>query len=72
VKAALYDQAQSNPLLRKLGSIAVLSDDEREAVLGLPVNIKEFEADADVIRDEDRPSDCSLVLSGFVCRGKAP
>jgi len=67
---ALHERAQSNPLLRKLGSIADLSDDEREAVLGLPMTVKVFETDVDIVRDGDRPSDCSLVLNGFVCRYK--
>ena len=67
---AMQRQAQSNPLLRKLDSIADLSDEERQALLELSLNVKVFEADSDIVRDGDRPTDCCLVLSGFVCRYK--
>jgi len=67
---ALHDQAQSNPLLRKLSGVAELTDKERQAVLALPLSIKVFDADVDVVREGERPSDCSLVVSGFVCRYK--
>ncbi|PVE20655.1 Crp/Fnr family transcriptional regulator [Microvirga sp. KLBC 81] len=70
MKSTLHEQAASNPLLRKLSSIADLSDEERQAVLDLPVTVKVFEADTDIIQDGDRSSDCALVLSGFVCRYK--
>src|SRR3712207_2238894 len=70
MKSSLHEQAQSNPLLRKLSSIADLSDEEKQAILDLPMNVKVFEADTDIVRDADRPSDCALVLSGFVCRYK--
>ena len=70
MRSALHEQAQSNPLLRKLSSIAELSDVEKQAILDLPANVKVFEADTDIVRDGDRPSDCAVVLSGFVCRYK--
>ncbi len=61
---------QANPLLWKLDSIAVLSDEEKQALLDLPLTVKVFEADSDIVRDGDRPTECCLVLSGFVCRYK--
>ena len=70
MNTALHEQARSNPLLRKLGNIADLSDEEKQAILDLPVSVKVVEADADILQDGDRSSDCALVLSGFVCRYK--
>jgi CRP-like cAMP-binding protein len=66
----LHEQAWSNPLLRKLGSVSALSDEEKQALLDLPVTVKMAEADADIVRDGDRSSDCVLILSGFLCRYK--
>lgn len=67
---AMHKQAKLNPLLSKLDSIAQLSEEERQALLDLPLTIKVFEADSDVVRDGDRPSECCLVVSGFLCRYK--
>ena len=36
----------------------------------MPANVKVFETDTAIVRDGDRPSDCALILSGFVCRYK--
>lgn len=66
----MHGQVQPHPLLRKLESIADLSDEERQAILALPMNVRVFEAKSDIVRDADRPSDCALVLDGFVCRYK--
>jgi len=67
---AMHKQANTSPLLWKLDSISSLSDEEKRALLDLPMNVKVFEADNDIVRDGDRPSDCCLILSGFVCRYK--
>ena len=56
------------PLIRKLESIAPLSDDERECVLSLPLAIRKFGADQDIIREGDSPSECCLIVEGFACR----
>jgi CRP-like cAMP-binding protein len=58
------------PLLRKLESEAELSEQEREAVLHLPVTIRHMQADQDILRDRDRPSQCCLILEGWLCRYK--
>jgi CRP-like cAMP-binding protein len=67
---AMHRQANANPLLWKLDSIADLSNEEKQALLDLPLTVKVFEADSDIVRDGDRPTECCLVLSGFVCRYK--
>jgi CRP-like cAMP-binding protein len=59
-----------DPLVRKLESIAPLSDEERQAIVGLPMMVRNLKADQDIVRDQDRPSQCCLILEGFACRYK--
>src|SRR3954463_11657576 len=58
------------PLLRKLDSISPLSGEERRALEDLPGAIRLVEPHQDIVRDKDQPSQCCLVLSGWVCRYK--
>jgi CRP-like cAMP-binding protein len=60
----------AQPLIRKLESIAPVSDDERQAILSLPMTVRDLKADQDIVRDQDRPSQCCLMLEGFACRYK--
>lgn len=57
-------------LIRKLESIVDLSGDDTKALLRLPLRLKSLGADQDVVREGDGPSECCLVLDGFVCRYK--
>ena len=57
-------------LIRKLESIATLTDEERRAVESLPVRIHNLDARQDIVRDGDKPTHCCLVLDGWVCRYK--
>jgi CRP-like cAMP-binding protein len=59
-----------NRLIRKLETITSLSEDERQAILDLPVRIADLGADADIVREGDRPSQCCLLVDGFLCRYK--
>ncbi|MFL5120953.1 MAG: Crp/Fnr family transcriptional regulator, partial [Microvirga sp.] len=59
-----------HPLVRKLESIAPLSDEERHAIVALPMMVRHLKADQDIVRDQDRPSQCCLILDGFACRYK--
>jgi CRP-like cAMP-binding protein len=64
----------SNPspisLVRKLASIVDLSESERQALLRLPLMVRDLGADQDIVRDQDRPSQCCLILQGFAFRYK--
>src|SRR4051812_46473541 len=66
--------ALSNPtthsLILKLESIAPLSDEERQAIVGLPMTVRDVREDQDIVRDQDRPSQCCLIIEGFACRYK--
>lgn len=57
-------------LIAKLESIADLTDGERQALLALPMRVQEFRADQDIVREGDRPSQCCLLLDGFMIRFK--
>jgi CRP-like cAMP-binding protein len=58
------------PLIRKLESIAVLSDEERQAILCLPLRVSTLGADQDIVREGDRASECCVIIDGFACRYK--
>jgi CRP-like cAMP-binding protein len=55
-------------LIRKLQSVADLSPEDERAVFSLPMTVKTMAQDQDVVRVGDRPSECCLVIDGFVCR----
>lgn len=57
-------------LIRKLESIAHLSDEERQAIESLPVRVQALKSKQDIAREGDKPSQCCLVLDGWVCRYK--
>jgi CRP-like cAMP-binding protein len=53
-----------------LESIADLTEEERQAVLDLPMVVRHHPAGQDIIRDGDCPNECCLVLDGLACRYK--
>ena len=57
-------------LVRKLESIAPVSDAERQVIVALPITVRHLRADQDIVRDQDRPSQCCAILEGFACRYK--
>ena len=57
-------------LIRKLKSIAALSDEQRQAIERLPVRTHVLAARQDIVRDGDKPAHCCLILDGWICRYK--
>lgn len=57
-------------MVRRLERRAPLESADREALLGLPHNVRKLAAGAHVIRDGDSVEQCSLLLSGFAYRYK--
>ena len=55
-------------LARKLDSSGRLGEAERAAVLNLPHSIRSLPARHDIVRFGDQPSQCCLVLQGWVSR----
>jgi CRP-like cAMP-binding protein len=55
-------------LIRKLETLAALSDEAKQALGSLPMSVKVFGADQDIVREGDCPVECCLVLEGMVFR----
>src|SRR4051794_9228790 len=60
----------ATPLVRKLESVLVLSDAEREALQSVTGTVRTVDADQDILCEGDRPSSCCLILDGFAHRYK--
>jgi CRP-like cAMP-binding protein len=57
-------------LVRKLDSIFALTEAERQALLALPMQVRELRTDQDLVREGDKPSQCCVLLEGFAFRYK--
>jgi CRP-like cAMP-binding protein len=57
-------------MVQRLERRSPLPQADREALLGLPHNVKRLPASAHVVRDGDAPDFCTLLLSGFAYRYK--
>lgn len=57
-----------NMLVRKLESIGRISDEERHAIQSLPARTRNLQPGQDIVRDGDSPSQCCLVLEGWIAR----
>jgi len=66
VNDAAAHSEEHERLIRKLESIADLTPEERDALRGLPLSIKDVAADEEIVTDGDRPSQCCLLLDGFL------
>ncbi|MCJ2124733.1 Crp/Fnr family transcriptional regulator [Methylobacterium sp. J-077] len=66
-------QTSKHPFVRKIDSIALftLTDDERTALHALPMQMAQFEAYQDIVREGDRPARCFALLEGIACTYKA-
>ncbi len=60
----------SSPLIHKLESILVLSEDEKDVLRHLGGNTKTVGPRQDLVREGDRPHECCLILEGFAYRYK--
>jgi CRP-like cAMP-binding protein len=64
---AYTSHPDNNPLIRKLDSIFTLTDDERQALANLPMQVVVIKENQDIVRAGDQPSRSCLLLSGFAC-----
>jgi CRP-like cAMP-binding protein len=60
--------SERHRLILRLDSTTGLTEVERQALMDLPMTVRDIEAGQDIVRAGDRPQHCCLVLSGFVCR----
>ena len=58
------------PALRKLELHARFTADDRAALYGLPFAARSMEASRYLVREQDRITNCSVLLSGFAFRSK--
>ncbi|MDF2972885.1 MAG: Crp/Fnr family transcriptional regulator [Microvirga sp.] len=60
-------QSPNGMMIRKLESIFPLTDEERNALASLPMQVVTFRPDQDIVRIGDRPTQSCMVLQGFTC-----
>lgn len=60
-------RSPQNLMISKLDCIFPLSEEERAVLQELPVQVAVFEADQDIVRIGDSPSQCCLVIEGYSC-----
>ncbi|MET0168933.1 MAG: Crp/Fnr family transcriptional regulator [Aliihoeflea sp.] len=60
----------TNLLIRKLESFHELSKEDRDLLDLHTRPVKEIPAKRDIVQEGDRPTDVTLILSGFACRYK--
>jgi CRP-like cAMP-binding protein len=59
-----------NRLVRKLNATSGLTGDETQAILELPLVVREYRAAQDVVSIGEEPSQCAIILEGWACRYK--
>jgi CRP-like cAMP-binding protein len=57
-------------LLRQLELYADLPDEDRQLVLNLPHRLRRMDAGAYLVREGDRPTQCTVLVSGYAYRQK--
>jgi CRP-like cAMP-binding protein len=57
-------------MFARLSNIFDLSPEDQAAIETLPVTVREYAADQDIVRDGERPTHCCILLDGFTCRYK--
>lgn len=57
-------------MIRKLESVFILKNDERQAINNLLISTLALTTDQDIVRVGDQPSRCFLIAEGFACAYK--
>ena len=60
----------SEILIRRLRVDTRLSEGDAQALKSLPIQVKDVDADTNIVREGDRPGICCLIIKGFACRSK--
>jgi len=58
------------PMIAKLRLHAEVSDDDRDAILGLPYVLRTVDKRRSLIRNDNTPEYCAIILKGFAFRHK--
>jgi CRP-like cAMP-binding protein len=64
------DQPALLPLARKLSYWGPLDADDRQAILDLPVRIRQLERNGHIVREREKVTQSCVLLSGFAIRHK--
>ena len=56
------------PLIRKMDHLYPLSEAEKDILKGAFSSVVAFASDQDIVREDERPTSCNLLLEGMVCR----
>jgi CRP-like cAMP-binding protein len=62
---AVSFKPDDHPLIRQMESTASLSDEAKQALAALPMQVLDLKTDQDVVREGDRPTRCCILLEGF-------
>ena len=65
-----FNNTPMTMLVRKLESLAPLSEEEREAIHRLPTRISTLQAGQNIMHEGDKPSHCCVIIEGWACRYK--
>ncbi|WP_346658844.1 cyclic nucleotide-binding domain-containing protein [Bradyrhizobium sp. CW1] len=65
-----FNSSTNNPIIRKLQAVLSLSDEERAAILALPLDQREVRARQEIVREGDRPTRSFVILEGVACAFK--
>ena len=58
------------PFVNKLETHSVLEQEDRDAIMALPAQLRALESGAYLFREGDLAAHCCVILSGFACRHK--
>ena len=64
------NRSAAHPLIRKLESVFLLSDEERKAIMVLPTDERIVGPHQDLVREGDRPQTSFVILEGVACAFK--
>src|SRR3954451_19845177 len=56
--------------VQRLESIVELSSEDIRLLSEMPTSVRSYDTDQDVVREGDTPSQCCLLLDGFLARNK--
>src|SRR5215213_11149473 len=56
--------------VRRLESIVELSSEDIRLLSEMPTSVRSYDTDQDVVREGDTPTQCCLLLDGFLARNK--
>jgi CRP-like cAMP-binding protein len=65
-----FSDAARHPMIRRLRSITDIPRVELDALMDVKMKVVEIDADIDIVREGERPTQCVLLLEGYACRYK--